>query len=124
MDKAAIARDVALKLSDAEAAVDEAVAKTCRLIEGLMIARAEMRISTVVGAEAGDRLAAALSQLMAARSETAQAHAALKGVQDRIGLRRTDLSVDFVGPLDKPPPPSGLVEAERSAADLRVLRSA
>ena len=127
MDKIAVVEDVALKLSEAEAAIDVAISKTCRLIDGLMTARAELRLSTTVGGECGDRLAASLASLMEARKQTAAAHGELSGVQTRRGLRRMNLSMDPTGPLDKPPPPSGrhaLDEPSEESAEVRTLRRA
>ncbi|CAN5372576.1 hypothetical protein BH09PSE2_BH09PSE2_06850 [soil metagenome] len=123
MDKIAIVRGVALQLAEAEASIDQAIAKTCRLIDGLMTARGDMRVSTVLGGEAGDRLAAALAELMAARRETASAHGELSTVQAQLGMRRVNLSADPVGPLDKPPPPTGALETPH-LAEVRSLRGA
>lgn len=126
MDKVAIVKDVSMKLSDAEEAIDVAIAKTCRLIEGLMTARGELRVSTTVGVDSGDRLAATLAALMQARRETAAAHGELFQVQGQLGLRRLNLSADPTGPLDKPPPRTGRLadDGAEDAGQVRSLRRA
>lgn len=123
MDKVAIVKDVSLKLSDAEAAIDEAIAKTARLIDGLMVARGTLRLSTTAGGRTGEKLAQAMSTLMAARAETAGAHEELAELQTRMGLRRLDLSADFLGPLDKPPAPS-FGEPTGPSAEVSPIRRA
>ena len=123
MDRVAIVKDVSLKLAEAEASIDDAIAKTARLIDGLMGARGALRLSTTAGGRTGEKLAQAMATLMAARAETAAAHAELAVLQEQLGMKRLRLSADFVGPLDKPPPPSGALEAE-GPAEVTPLRRA
>ena len=60
---------------------------------------------------------------MAARRETAVAHGELATVQAQLGMRRVNLSADPIGPLDKPPPPTGALETPH-LAEVRSLQTA
>lgn len=120
-DKVAVAQGVALKLANTEAAIDEAISKAGLLIADLAQARSDLRLSAVAGQETAEHVSAALTALVTGRREVVAAHAALAGLQTRIGLRDLDLSADMMGPLDKPPPPTGrVVEGDPAAVPTRL----
>jgi len=95
MDKALIARTVANKLFATEAAVDTAIVETSKLLGGLVEARQEMNVSTVVGNEVFAKVAAALSALSEARTAMVDAHNELAEVKLRVGIR-----TKLIGPVD------------------------
>lgn len=120
MDKIETARDVAARLTDAERAIDEALKAGADLLGRLATARREVGLSAVVGGEAFERSAGALTALTAARAETAACHDALAKAQIRAGLGAVAVGE---GSKDPPPPATLVAEAAQPTA-VRRLRGA
>jgi len=97
MSRHAVGVALSLRLHTAEAAIDAALAETARLAVLLPAARAEARLSAIVGQKAFDGVAASISALAAARSHLVDTHVALAALARRLGLGGL-----AVGVLDKP----------------------
>jgi hypothetical protein len=93
MDKALIAQTVANKLFATEDAVDTAILEASKLMGGLIDARHEMRLSSVIGDDAVAKVAAALSALTEARKAMVETHHELAEVKLRVGIRTKLLGV-------------------------------
>lgn len=109
-------RHGAAQLIDAENAVEAALCKVAGLITTLGEMRLNANLSTVIGQEAMDALAASTVKLAEARGTMIVAHNGLNGVKTQIGCRTV-----AAGTLDKPeddkrPPTIGLVDQDRGAA--------
>ena len=109
MDKTFVAQGVANKLWATEKAIDAAIAEAAQLISGISEARADLRVSAVVGDDATRKVAEAISTLAAARGAIVEAHRELDVVKTQIGIR-----TKMIGVLDKPPE-----GALREASDMR-----
>jgi hypothetical protein len=81
------ANDVAEKLFEFEAAIDQALACAGRLSASIPEARMNAKLSAVVGQDAIAMLGDALASLYAARAQTVAAHHALAEVHQQIGLK-------------------------------------
>ena len=111
MDKIEAAHEVAARLTAAERAIDEALRTGADLLARMATARREVGLSAVVGGEAFERSAGALTALTAARAETAACHAALARAQVRAGLGAV-----ATGEGSKDPPPPATLVAETAPA--------
>ena len=99
MDKTLVAQGVANKLFATEKAIDAAIAEAAQLLGGMAQARADLRVSAVVGDEATRKIAETISQLTQARTAIVEAHRELDRVKGQIGVR-----TKLIGVVDKPPP--------------------
>ena len=98
MDKTLVAQGVANRLFATEKAIDAAIAEAAQLLGGMSEARAELRVSAVVGDEATRKVAETISQLTEARRAIVEAHRQLDVVKTQIGIR-----TKLIGIVDKPP---------------------
>ena len=84
-------REAATKVADslfaAEAAIDAALARAANLSSALVQARTEANLSAIVGQDAFEGAAAALSALVRARADIVETHKRLSETQIKIGLR-------------------------------------
>jgi hypothetical protein len=97
MDKALVAQGVANRLFATEKAVDTAMAEAASLMTSLIDARAELRLSAVVGDETTMKVAQAIATMAEARRAIVAAHSDLAGLKLRVGIR-----TKLIGVTDKP----------------------
>ena len=97
MDKALVAQGVANRLFATEKAVDTAMAEAASLMTSLIEARAELRLSAVVGDETTMKVAQAIATMAEARRAIVAAHSDLAGLKLRVGIR-----TKLIGVTDKP----------------------
>ncbi len=108
MDRTLIAQGVANKLFATEKAIDAAIAEAAGLLGGMSEARAELRVSAVVGDDATRKIAETISQLTEARRAIIEAHRELDVVKGQIGV-----STKLIGVIDKPyAPPAHVLETD------------
>ncbi len=105
------ARKVAEGLFSLENAIDAALGKAAEFIGALPAARAEAKLSAMVGQEAFASAAGALTLLVEARAKVLEAHRHLEATKIQVGLREVS-----VGDLLPKPKVSG-----SEAAPLRVV---
>jgi hypothetical protein len=87
MDKAFVVQRVATKLFATEKAVDGAITEASGLLSEMLAARQDMNLSATVGADAAEKLIAALAALSKARSEVVATHEQLDELRLRLGVR-------------------------------------
>jgi hypothetical protein len=85
------AQKVADRLFAVEAAIDVALAAAAELNAAIPSARAEARISAVVGQDAIDRAAESFAFLVQARRHMVEAHHCLEETRIQIGLREVSV---------------------------------
>lgn len=105
LDKTLVAQGVANRLFATEKAIDAAIAEAAKLLGGMSEARAELRVSAVVGDDATRKVAETISQLTEARRAIVEAHRELDVVKTQIGVR-----TKLIGVVDKPPDASASPE--------------
>jgi hypothetical protein len=96
MEKAIVAQRVANQLAATENAMDSAIKETSQLLNGLLDARQELKVSAVFGDDATRKVMDALAALSVARQSVIDAHNELAELKLRAGIR-TKLNV-----IDKP----------------------
>ena len=108
-------RQAATKVADslfaAEAAIDAALACAADLSSTLVAARTEANLSAIVGQDAFEGAAAALTALVRARADIVETHKRLSQTQIQVGLR----TIAF-GDGTKPDPEAGLPGRLRAVA--------
>jgi hypothetical protein len=115
----AAANGVATKLSDAERAIDAAIAKVGALMTHLPEAQSAANVSPVVGDNAYDDLQAAISSLFATRSRMVAFHHKVDDIRNQMGLRR--FRIVGTGDAAKILEPQGLNDdAATSSGDVRA----
>jgi hypothetical protein len=87
-ERLAAANGVAVKLSDAERALDDAIAKVGALMTQLPTAQNVANVSPVVGDNAYAELQAAISSLFTTRSHMVAFHHKIDDIREQMGLRR------------------------------------
>lgn len=101
-------RDAAVKVAEslfaAEEALDVALARAADLNSAIVTARAEAKLSALLGQDAIESAAATFAALIRARCSIVETHKRLDDAKTQIGLRT--VSVGDAGP--KPPEPSGI----------------
>ena len=110
MEKVFVVKRVAEKLWSTEEAIDGAMVEASGLIGGLVEARRDLKLSTVVTDPATQKLAEAIKALADARAAVTAAHAELNEVQRRLGVRVK---------MDKLPNPL-LTELEETSKERRA----
>ncbi|HMG48742.1 MAG TPA: hypothetical protein VK614_14945 [Allosphingosinicella sp.] len=90
--------EVAESLFSAEEAIDSALARTAELNGKMVTARADARLSALVGQDAFEVSAAAFAALARARCDIVETHNRLSQAKIRVGLRTV-----AIGELPKPP---------------------
>jgi hypothetical protein len=81
------ANDVAEKLFELEAAIDQALVCAGQLAASIPQARMNAKLSAVIGQEAFDLVGESLTSLCAARGKAVAAHHALADAHEQIGLK-------------------------------------
>jgi hypothetical protein len=84
MDKQQTAQNVADKLFATERSIDDAMIHASQLIEAMVNARRELKISSTVGEVAQTRTAETIAALSEARRSIMATHAALANLQKRM----------------------------------------
>ena len=87
MERALVAQKVANELFAAEVAIDDAIARTSKLVGELVVARQALGLSAVVGGEAITKATQAVTALADARAAVVTAHNELADTKLRIGIR-------------------------------------
>lgn len=119
MEKTEVAKKVADKLFATEHAVDEAMVRASQLLETMVEARRELRLSAVVGEVATSRAAESIAALSEARRAVMAAHGALQNLQ-----RKMEIEDAVVGTIDKYPEENvARGEAQVARPGLRVAAS-
>lgn len=93
------AENLANRLFETEAAIDEAIRKMADLTGYMPVARETANLSAVIGQDALTNAAQALSSLIIARGQIVDTHNSLAETRDQIGLRTMAMG----GGFDKPP---------------------
>ncbi len=96
MEKALVAQRLANQLASTENAVDSAMKETSQLLNGMLDARQELKLSAVFGDEAARKVTDAIAALAVARQSIIDAHNEMAELKLRAGIR-TKLTV-----VDKP----------------------
>jgi hypothetical protein len=86
-ERRSAANEVARKLFELEAAIDQALVCAGQLVATIPQARINAKLSAVVGQDAFDLVSDSLTALCSARGKTVAAHNALAEVHEQIGLR-------------------------------------
>ena len=87
MDKVLVAQTVANRLFATENAIDVALIEASQLLQAMLQARQDLRISAVVGDRAPAQLAQAIAALSAARSAVVETHGELAEAKLTVGIR-------------------------------------
>jgi hypothetical protein len=103
VERALVAQKVANELFATEAAIDDAIAHTSKLVGELMTARREMGLSAVVGGEAVSKATEAMTALAAARSAVVLAHNELAETKLRVGVRTKMAGIEDKGATSSAP---------------------
>jgi len=98
------AENLASRLLAAEQAIDDAICKVADLAGYMPLARAQAKLSAVVGQNAIDQAAATLSALVEARGNLVSSHNHLAETRDQIGLQAMamgsgDMKPTYFGPM-------------------------
>jgi hypothetical protein len=96
MEKALVAQRLANQLASTENAVDSAMKETSQLLNGMIDARQELKLSAVFGDDAARKVTDAIAALAVARQSIIDAHNEMAELKLRAGIR-TKLTV-----VDKP----------------------
>jgi hypothetical protein len=96
MEKALVAQRLANQLASTENAVDSAMKETSQLLNGMLDARQELKLSAVFGDDAARKVTDAIAALATARQSIIDAHNEMAELKLRAGIR-TKLNVS-----DKP----------------------
>ena len=96
MEKAIVAQRLANRVASTENAVDAAIKETSLLLNGMLDARQELKLSAVFGDDAARKVTDAISALASARQSVIDAHNEMAELKLRAGIR-TKLNVS-----DKP----------------------
>ena len=96
VEKALVAQRVANQLNSTENAVDAAIKETSNLLNGLLEARQELKVSAVFGDSTTRKVTDAIAALAVARQAVVDAHNECAELKLRVGIR-TKLNI-----IDKP----------------------
>lgn len=94
------AENLANRLFAAEQAIDDAICKVADLAGYMPLARAQAKLSAVVGQNAIDQGAATLSALVEARGNLVSSHNHLAETRDQIGLQAMAMGSTGVKPSE------------------------
>ena len=119
MDKKIVAQDVAAHLFEAEAALDHVLSSASRLLDVMVCARGQLKLSPVFGSDPFRRVTKVINSLGEARDELVAAHGGLHESQLRMGMR----TISF-GDLDKPPELATATPVEVVASRRRTTTAA
>lgn len=116
-DRRAAAENVAERLFATEQAIDDAITKMADLIGYLPIARANARLSAVVGQDAISQAAESLNAMVEARRSLVATHNRLAETRDQIGLQALAMgSGDMKPPLQAEERKKNIIEMADHAA--------
>lgn len=87
MEKVLVAKTVANKLYAAEESIDEALVKASALLTGMIDAKTQLNLSTLMGDAAIAELSKAIATLSQSRSAMAEVHKQLDESKLRLGIR-------------------------------------
>lgn len=121
MNKQIIAQDVADHMVEAELAVAQSMAKAAKLMEVMVLAQAQLRISSTMAEPAMRRVAQAMATLGQAHSEMVSAHNRMDQIQRKIGLRPVaggGMEKEGDGPIL--PPHTGVLPQAATEFDARI----
>ena len=93
-----VADQVAIALFEAEAAIDQALAKTAGLAGMMPGLRAQAGLSALIGQDAVERASDAIAALAVARRQIVETHKQLSIAQHQIGLGAVAVGDDTVKP--------------------------
>lgn len=117
-ERLAAANKVATELSEAEAAVDLAIARIGALVNSLPNAQAAVKLSPVVGDTAYGHIQGTVASLFAARSKLVAFHHELDGIKNHLGLR--NFRVRAAGDAVKVLEPQGRNDDAVTASDAQA----
>lgn len=121
-ERLAAANKVASELHAAEAAIDAAIQKIGVLMATLPEAQNSAKLSAVVGDAAYSHLSAAISSVMAGRSNMVALHQELANIKDKAGLRNIVVGTGDLGKLV--PNRGSIVEADEIVAEASATKAA
>lgn len=122
-ERLAIANKLASELHEAEAAIDVAIRKMGTLMASLPEAQASAKLSAVSSDAAFAHLGAAITGMMAGRTNIVALHHELSSIKDKIGLRNIVVGTGDLGKLV--PKRASIAEADPiSREDLAVQAAA
>lgn len=110
----AIASQLAREVHEAEAAIDQAIAKVGVLMSSLPKAQADTKLSAVAGDKAFGHLHAAASGMLGCRTSMVALHNELTSIKDKVGLRNFVVGIGDAGKLL--PPSGSITQIEAPAA--------
>jgi hypothetical protein len=87
MEKALVAQRLANQLASTENAVDSAMKETSQLLNGMIDARQELKLSAVFGDDAARKVTDAIAALAVARQSIIDAHNEMAELKLRAGIR-------------------------------------
>lgn len=111
MEKVFVAKRVAKKLFETEAAVDGAMVEATELLTEMLKARQDVNVSMVFADEVQAKMMEALKALSEARTAMVGVHAELNEAKLRLGIRTS------MGGADKPRP-TGVADGETTLRDV------
>jgi len=94
-----IASQLAREVHEAEAAIDQAIARVGVLMSSLPRAQADAKLSAVAGDKAFGHLQAAASGMLGSRSNMVALHNELARIKDKVGLRNVVVGIGDAGKL-------------------------
>lgn len=94
MDKVFVAKRMTTKLYGAEHALDAALVEAAELMNEMVKARQELKLSATVGQESTAKLIEAMAALGEARTAMMAVHADLDDVRLRLGLRTRMIGIE------------------------------
>lgn len=117
-ERLAVANQLASDLHAAEAAIDEAIVKMGTLMAAMPQAQANAKLSAVSSDLAFAHLGAAVSAMMAGRTNIVALHHELASMKDKMGLRNIVVGTGGLGKLV--PKKASLAESDQAAAEQAV----
>ena len=98
-ERLAMANKLAAELHEAEAAIDAAINKMGALMASLPAAQASAKLSAVSSDMAFSHLGAAITGMLAGRSNMVALHHELSSIKDKVGLRNIVVGTGDLGKL-------------------------
>lgn len=98
-ERLAMANKLASELHEAEAAIDAAIHKMAALMASLPQAQASAKLSAVSSDAAFSHLGAAITGMLAGRTNIVALHHELSSIKDKIGLRNIVVGTGDLGKL-------------------------
>jgi len=92
-ERLAIAKKLATEVQEAEAAIDNAIAKVGVLMVSLPEAQAKAKLSSVSSDDVFGHMSAAVAGLLGGRTSIVAMHNELASIKDRVGLRNVVVNI-------------------------------